>query len=41
MKSKVLAAISDPVDPENSIFVAESAGFARRIALAVCLLLPR
>lgn len=37
MKSKVLAAISDPVDPENSIFVAESAGFARRISLAVCL----
>lgn len=37
MKSKVLAAISDPADPENSIFVAESAGFARRISLGVCL----
>lgn len=35
MKSKILAAISDPADPSNSIFIAESAGFARRVNVSV------
>ncbi|XWW97794.1 hypothetical protein V2A60_005781 [Cordyceps javanica] len=33
MKSKILAAIPDPADPAGSIFIAESAGFCRRINL--------
>ncbi|ATY60963.1 WD repeat-containing [Cordyceps militaris] len=33
MKSKILAAIPDPADPHGSIFIAESAGFCRRINL--------
>ncbi|KAF4982787.1 hypothetical protein FZEAL_1639 [Fusarium zealandicum] len=33
MKSKILAAIPDPVSPLTSIFIAESAGFVRRINL--------
>ncbi|OAA54030.1 WD repeat-containing protein [Cordyceps fumosorosea ARSEF 2679] len=33
MKSKLLAAISDPADPNGSILVAESAGFCRRVNL--------
>jgi hypothetical protein len=35
MKSKILAAIADPAYPLTSIFIAESAGFARRINLEV------
>lgn len=35
MKSKILAAISDPADPNGSIFIAESAGFCRRVNLEV------
>ena len=35
MKSKILAAVPDPADPLGSIFIAESAGFARRINLEV------
>ncbi|KAJ4158046.1 uncharacterized protein LMH87_008593 [Akanthomyces muscarius] len=33
MKSKILAAIPDPADPNGSIFIAESAGFCRRVNL--------
>ncbi|KAF7548192.1 hypothetical protein G7046_g8758 [Stylonectria norvegica] len=33
MKSKILAAILDPFSPSISIFIAESAGFVRRISL--------
>ncbi|KAM0665343.1 hypothetical protein ACQRIT_006208 [Beauveria bassiana] len=33
MKSKILAAVPDPGDPNGSIFIAESAGFCRRINL--------
>ncbi|KAJ3531384.1 hypothetical protein NM208_g8902 [Fusarium decemcellulare] len=33
MKSKILAAIPDPASPLTSIFIAESAGFVRRINL--------
>lgn len=39
MKSKILAAIPDPYDTLNSIFIAESAGFARRVSLEVCTVL--
>jgi hypothetical protein len=35
MKSKILAAIPDPAYPSNSIFIAESAGYVRRISLGV------
>lgn len=35
MKSKILAAIPDPANPSGSIFIAESAGFARRVNLEV------
>lgn len=35
MKSKVLAAISDPQDAQDSIFIAESAGCVRRMTLSV------
>ncbi|KAM0457627.1 hypothetical protein ACHAPV_006521 [Trichoderma viride] len=31
MKSKILAAVPDPFSPSTAIFIAESAGFARRI----------
>ncbi|KAM0513107.1 hypothetical protein ACHAPE_008144 [Trichoderma viride] len=34
MKSKILAAVPDPFSPSTAIFIAESAGFARRIDLA-------
>lgn len=37
MKSKILAAVSDPASPLTSVFVAESAGYVRRINLEVCL----
>lgn len=37
MKSKILAAISDPAGPHGSIFIAESAGFCRRVNLEVSL----
>ncbi|KAL7918631.1 WD40-repeat-containing domain protein [Trichoderma austrokoningii] len=33
MKSKILAAVPDPFSPSTAIFIAESAGFARRIDL--------
>ncbi|KAJ3480839.1 hypothetical protein NLG97_g7967 [Lecanicillium saksenae] len=33
MKSKILAALPDPADPNGSILIAESAGFARRVNL--------
>ncbi|KAJ6441756.1 transcriptional repressor [Purpureocillium lavendulum] len=33
MKSKILAAVSDPASPLTSIFVAESAGYVRRVNL--------
>ncbi|KAL6906619.1 WD40-repeat-containing domain protein [Trichoderma evansii] len=33
MKSKILAAVPDPLSPSTAIFIAESAGFARRIDL--------
>lgn len=36
MKSKILAAIPDPAHPYSSIFIAESAGFVRRVNLEVC-----
>lgn len=35
MKSKILAAIADPTDPLTTIFIAESAGYVRRIGLDV------
>lgn len=35
MKSKILAAVPDPFSPSTAIFIAESAGFARRIHLTV------
>jgi hypothetical protein len=35
MKSKILAAVPDPFSPSTAIFIAESAGFVRRIDLAV------
>jgi hypothetical protein len=35
MKSKILAAVADPANPTNSIFIAESAGNVRRISLEV------
>lgn len=35
MKSKILAAISDMSAAADSIFVAESAGYARRVNLSV------
>ncbi|KAF4125889.1 WD40 repeat [Geosmithia morbida] len=35
LKSKILAAISDPASPSTSIFIAESAGFVRRVSLDV------
>ncbi len=35
MKSKILAAVSDPFSPSTAIVIAESAGFVRRIDLAV------
>ncbi|KAL6700319.1 WD40-repeat-containing domain protein [Trichoderma pleuroticola] len=34
MKSKILAAVPDPFSPSTAIFIAESAGFVRRIDLA-------
>lgn len=37
MKSKILAAIPDPASPYSSIFIAESAGFVRRVNLEVCI----
>jgi hypothetical protein len=40
MKSKILAAISDPASPLTSVFIAESAGFVRRISLEVSLFIP-
>ncbi|KAK7416257.1 hypothetical protein QQX98_005328 [Neonectria punicea] len=33
MKSKILAAIPDPASPLTSVFIAESAGFVRRVSL--------
>ncbi|UKZ92412.1 uncharacterized protein TrAFT101_007369 [Trichoderma asperellum] len=33
MKSKILAAVPDPFSPSTAVFIAESAGFARRIDL--------
>ncbi|POR37088.1 Putative WD repeat-containing protein [Tolypocladium paradoxum] len=33
MKSKILAAIPDPASPLSSVFIAESAGYARRVNL--------
>ncbi|KAI5456345.1 WD40-repeat-containing domain protein [Mariannaea sp. PMI_226] len=33
LKSKILAAVSDPASPLSSVFVAESAGYVRRINL--------
>ncbi|KAL3960408.1 hypothetical protein ACCO45_005525 [Purpureocillium lilacinum] len=33
MKSKILAAVSDPASPLTSIFIAESAGYVRRVNL--------
>jgi hypothetical protein len=35
MKSKILAAVSDPASPSDQIFIAESAGFVRRVNLSV------
>ncbi|EGR45899.1 uncharacterized protein TRIREDRAFT_67360 [Trichoderma reesei QM6a] len=34
MKSKILAAVPDPFSPSTAIFIAESAGFVRRIDLS-------
>lgn len=31
MKSKVLAAVVDPANPLSTVFIAESAGFVRRV----------
>lgn len=36
LKSKLLAAVVDPKNPQSSVFVAESAGSVRRIKLGVC-----
>lgn len=35
MKSKILAAVPDPFSPSTAIFIAESAGFVRRIDIVV------
>ena len=35
MKSKILAAVPDPASPSTSIFIAESAGYVRRVNLDV------
>lgn len=35
MKSKILAAVPDPFSPSTAIFIAESAGFVRRVNLTV------
>lgn len=41
MKSKILAAIPDPASPSTIIFIAESAGFVRRVKLDVSSLSTR
>lgn len=35
MKSKILAAIPDPANSSSSIFIAESAGYVRRVNIEV------
>lgn len=35
MKSKILAAVPDPASPLTSVFIAESAGYVRRVNLEV------
>lgn len=35
MKSKILAAIADPASPSTSLYIAESAGYVRRVNFEV------